>query len=337
MNYSIKKNKSYELALTVDFDKADLEYYLNEARKYLANDLKLDGFRKGKVPLDIAKEKLDKNRVLETAFNLAFRKSFGEVLSKEKLEVIETGNFQVKKNSPQKLVYSVILTVFPEFEIKNYKNIKVDKKEISVSQIEVDEVAESIRKSRAANSRHPELNDDFAKSLGRFKDVQELKDSIEKGLKQEKEIKESQRIQAAILDKIAESARIEIPLILIDRQLDQMMLDLDADLHRQGMELGPYLAKIKKTREALRDEWKPKAETLAKKALILKEIAKKEKIEVGPEEVNGKVDQFLGSFMTPDEAQKNIDLPKLSDQIRQILLNQKVLAFLEKQAEYVSD
>lgn len=333
MNYKLKKNKSYESTLTVDLDKTDLDHYLNEASKHLANDLRLDGFRKGKIPLDVAKEKLDKDQVLETAFNLAFRQSFGEVLSKEKLEVIETGNFQVKENSPQKLVYSVILTVFPEFEIKNYRNIKVDKKDVFISQVEVDKVVESIRKSKAANGAVPELNDDFAKRLGRFQNIGELKASVSDGLKEEKEIRESQRIQTAILDKIAENTKIDLPPVLVSRQLDQMTLDLDADLHREGMELNLFLAKIKKTADQLKDEWKSKAELLVKKALILKEIARLEKIEVAPEEAKVKIDEFLANFPNIEEAEKKIDLVKLGEQIGQILLNQKVLAFLEEEAK----
>mgnify|MGYP001569389580 FL=1 len=332
MKYNLKRNKPYELVLTIDLDKTDLDLYLEEARKRLANELKLDGFRQGKVPAEIAKDKLDQNQVLETAFNLAFRQSFADVLSKEKLEVIETGDFKVKDNSSEKLVYSVSLIVFPECKLKDYKNIKVAKKETGVSEGEVEAVLESIRKSRAASGAVPELNDEFAKSLGRFDNVAELKANVSEGLKEEKNMKESQRVQAAVLDKIAEGTRIDPPPVLVIRQLDQMILDLDSDLHRQGMELNLFLAKIKKTEVELREEWKKKAELLVRKALILKEIARLEKIEVGEEEVKGRVNDFLGNFPNLAEAEKKIDLVKLADQIRQILLNQKVLVFLEREA-----
>lgn len=320
MNYNLRKNKAYELVLTINLDKSDLDHYLNEARKHLANDLKLDGFRQGKAPL------------LETAFNLAFRQSFADVLSKEKLEVIETGGFQVKENSLQKLVYSVSLVVFPDFKVKDYKKIKVGKRETSVSEGEVDAVIESLRRSRAANGAAPELNDDFAKTLGRFKNVAELKTSVSEGLKEEKEARERTRIQAAVLDKIAEGVKVDSPPVLVERQLDQMMLDLDTDLRQQGMELSLFLAKVKKTESRLREEWKAKAGLLVKKALVLREIAKLEKINVGEEEVKGKVQDFLGNFPDIAEAEKKIDLAKLADQIRQILLNEKVLMFLEKEA-----
>lgn len=332
MRYNLKKNKTYELVLTVELDKNELDGFLNEAQKNLANDLKLDGFRQGKAPLDIAKDKLDKNQVLETAFNLAFRQSFADVLSQEKLEVIETGDFQVKENSLQKLVYSVSLVVFPDLRVKDYKKIRVGKKETSVSEGEVDAVIESLRRSRASDGAALELNDDFAKTLGRFDNVAELKANVSEGLKEEKEMRERTRVQAVILDKIAEGVKVDPPPVLVIRQLDQMMLDLDSDLRRQGMEMSLFLAKIKKTESRLREEWKAKAELLVKKALILREIAKLEKIDVGEEEVKGKVQDFLGNFPDIAEAEKKIDLAKLADQIRQIILNQKVLMFLEREA-----
>lgn len=334
MKHSLKKNKSYELKLSVTLDKNDLDYYINEARKHLANDLKVKGFRKGKAPLGIAGDKLDKKEVLETAFNFAFKQSFADILMKEKIDLINAGSLEVRENSAEKLVYSILLTVFPEFRIADYKSIPVKKRDVFVSEEEVAKTLESIRNSRKDGDVVPELNDDFAKSLGRFGNLGELKDSISNGLKKEKEIKESQRVQNFVLDKIAEGTKVEVPPVLTDRQLDGMFLDFDADLHRRGLELGLFLAKIKKTRAELRNEWRPKAEILVKKTLILKEIAKKENIKIEPEEVKEKVNQFLQNFTTVQEAPKNIDLPKLADQIQQILLNQKVLAFLEKEAEY---
>lgn len=334
MKHQLKRTKPYELGLTVTLDKADLDYYLIEAKKYLSNDLKIKGFRQGKVPPQIAKDKLDKKEVLETAFDFAFKQSFADILTREKLDLIDTRNFEVKENSVEKMVYSVLLTIFPEFKLTDYNKIRIQKKGASVSEEEVSKTLEFIRNSRKVNGVIPELNDGFASGLGHFQSLDELKRSIRDGLKHEKEVKESQRVQALILDKVANDTKIEVPPILINRQLDQMTLDLDADLHRQGLEFGLFLAKIKKTQDELRKEWESKAGVLVKKALILKEIAKKENIKIEPEEVKEKVSQFLENFATIDEVKDKIDLPKLTNQIEQVLLNQKVLAFLEKEANY---
>lgn len=334
MRYNLKKNKSYELKLTVTLDKADLDYYVSEAQKYLANDLKIEGSRLGKVPPEIAKDKLDKKQILETAFDLAFKQSFADILLKEKFELIDARGFEVDENSEKKLAYSILLTVFPEFKAADYRRISVDKNDTSVSGEEVSKALELIRNSKKKDGVVPELTDDFARKLGRFENLEGLKDSIGQGLKKEKEMKESQRIKAFVLGKVAGKTKIEVPPVLVIRQLDQMMLDLDADLHREGMELGLFLAKIKKTSEELRKGWQSKAELLVKKALILKEIARIENIKVEPEEVKEKINGLLQNFSSLEEAQKNVDLTKLSSQIEQILLNEKVLALLEKEAKY---
>ncbi len=332
MKYDLKKIKSYELKLSVTLDKTDLDYYVSESEKRLANDLRLKGFRKGKAPPEIAKNKLNKKEVLETAFDFALRQSFADVLIKEKIELISTENLQVKENSLEKLVYSISLITFPEFKLADYHNIPVEKKEVSVSDQEVDQTLEFLRKSRTNDNGSPELNDDFAKNLGQFNSLRELKNSVSDGLKQEKETRESKRIQSTVLDKVAGNTKIEVPPLLIERQLDQMMLDLDADLHRQGLELGLFLAKINKSQDQLRGQWKAKAEILVKKALVLKEIAKIENIKVESEEVKEKINGLLQNFTGLEQVEKNTDLPKLTDQIHQILLNEKVLAFLEKGA-----
>lgn len=332
VNYSLKKTKSYESFLIVTLNKDDLAYHLNEARKNLANELRIDGFRRGKVPVEIAKDKLNAKEVLSAAFDSAFKQSFSDVLAKEKMELIDVGNLEVKENSAVRLVYSVRLTVFPDFKLADYRNIRIRRNAVSVSREEVDKTLGFIRDSRKTDGAIPELTDDFAKGLGRFENLEQLKESVSEGLKKEKEMRESQRIQGLVLDKLAKGTKVEIPPALVEKQLDQLFFDLDADLHQQGLELGPYLAKIKKTSGDLRNEWKPKAELLVKKSLLMKEVAKKEGIKVEPAELKGKVDSFLGNFAALDEAQKNIDLQKLAVQLEQIILNQKVLAFLEKEA-----
>jgi len=332
MKYNLKKNKSYLVNLVVTLDQNDLGHYLEEARKDLANNLRIRGFRKGRAPLEITKDKLNEGHVLNKALDLAMKQSFGEILTKEKIELVDAGSFEVKENSPNRMVYSILLTVFPEFKMADYKNIRIKKNDISVSEEEIDKTVEFIRNSKKQNGVLPEITDEFAKSLGQFKDLKEFRVSVGGGLEQEKQEKESQRIQTFILDKIAGSTKIEVPPLLVDRQLGQMVFDLDADLHRNGLELGLFLAKIKKTQDELKNEWRPKAEVLVKEALIIKEIAKREDMKVEPDEVRERLNQFLQNFATIEKVQKNIDLPGLASQIQQILLNQKVLAFLEKEA-----
>jgi len=426
MNYTIKKQKSCEFQLTVILDKEDLNHYIKEAQKYLTNDLRIEGFRKGKVPLDIAKDKLNKEEVLKTAFDFAFKQSFVEVLIKEKIDLIDFSDFKVKENSAEKMAYVLNLIVFPEFKLPDFRQISVRKKDIKVSEKEVDQVLGFIKQSRTkfkdvdrgieygdkvqidfdirkgnepqeiphvlyhdfifgkvdfypglndklkglkkgdekkftlqmpsdfvkkdlasqtlkfkvkVNSvQEPEkieLNDDFARQVGKFKDIKHLRHSISDGLRMEKVQKESQRIRILILDKISQDVKMDLPKVLIEKQLDKMIAEFDYDLHQQGMELSLYLAKNNKTQDDLRKEWRSKAENLVKKSLILRKIAQVENIKVEQGELEDQVNLYIRNFPNFEGAQKNIDLEKLTDQIHQILLNEKVLAFLEKEVKYI--
>ena len=115
-----------------------------------------------------------------------------------------------------------------------------------------------------------------------------------------------------------------------------MLRDLDNELHQKRMELGLYLAHIKKTQDELRREWRPKAELQAKMGLIARAIAKKEDLSVGEEEVNQELQIVLQQYImsgqggTGSEALQNIDPEKLKSKIRDTLLNEKEFEFLEK-------
>lgn len=328
MTYTIKRLNSYQLQLTVTLEKPDLDFYTSEARKFLANDLKIKGFRKGKAPPNLADNHLDKNKILETAFDFAFKQSLADVLLKEKIELLDIGNFKVKENSSGKLIYTILLTTIPEFKIPDYQKINIKKREITVSQDEVAKVIEFIRRSRAKNGVLPELNDEFAKNLGKFNSFKELEKSVSDGLREEKKQRESQRVRAEILNKISEKTKIEIPEILINRQLDKMINDFDLTLHQEGKELSLWLAKAGKTQDDLRKDWRAKAIDLIKKALILKKIAELENIKVEEKELNLAINQVLGNFSNIDQI-KEIDLKKLSEELNQLLLQEKILAFLE--------
>ncbi len=178
----------------------------------------------------------------------------------------------------------------------------------------------------------PELTDEFAKTLGQFKNVDELKKSIGDGVKMEKEQKEKQRIRLAILEKISEGTKIEIPEPLVEKQLGILIQELDASLHQRGMELNMYLSSIKKTQDDLKKEWKPQAEKQVKNSLILREVAKTEELTVKDEELNDSLAMFLQQFPSP-ESLKDLNQDTLKRNLYEDLLKEKTLQFLEDKAK----
>jgi trigger factor len=174
----------------------------------------------------------------------------------------------------------------------------------------------------------PEINDEFAKNLGKFENLIGLKESIKEGIKMEKENQESQRIRGEILEKIGEGTKIEIPEILIESEKKRMLEDLKNFVTEKfKISFEDYLKEVKKTEKEILENFAKEAEKKVKIALILREISKREKIEVSEEEVKFAINEFLKNY--PIEKTKEIDLDQLKSYYEEAIGNEKVLQFLE--------
>src|SRR3989344_2628165 len=149
MNHTLKKLDTNQTELIVELIRDDLKMYIDRTESEIGKDLQLDGFRKGKVPKDLLKKNLDAKQVLESALDLAMKDSLAQVIEKEKLDVLNADKLEIKENTPDKLVYKVMLTIFPEIKIKDFSNFKVAMRAIQVDQKDVDSTMDTIRASRS--------------------------------------------------------------------------------------------------------------------------------------------------------------------------------------------
>jgi trigger factor len=179
----------------------------------------------------------------------------------------------------------------------------------------------------------PVIDDEFAKSLGNFKSLSEVKKSIKQGLFQEKEIKEKERIRIELIEKIAQDSKIEIPNILIEQELEKMLIELKASIESMSLDFEKYLKEIKKTADELKKDWQKQAEKRVEIALCLQEIAERENIKVSDEEVKEKINQDLKHHPDIKDVEKNIDLAVLKEYTKGVLRNKKVFELLEQEAK----
>lgn len=176
----------------------------------------------------------------------------------------------------------------------------------------------------------PELNDEFAKSLGGFEGLDKLKENIKQGLLLEKEDKEKQEWQELIINKIAEKSSMELPVLLVEQEIERMMAEMKSNASNFGLVWEKYLESLKKTEEEVKKDITPQAEKRAKAMLILREIGKKEKIEISEEELEKEMSVFLRQFPDEQEAKKKIDIEQLKEYTYGIVRNRKVIEMLEK-------
>ncbi len=175
----------------------------------------------------------------------------------------------------------------------------------------------------------PELDDDFAASLGEFKTLGDLEKSIRNGLKQEREAREKEKTRIAIISKIAEESQFETPEILVEGELDKMLREFKMEIAQMGLEFEKYLTGIKKSEDDLKKEWTKKSQERVRIGLVLQAIAGKEKIEPTEQEIEAEAGKVLQAYGRAEQAQKNIDSARLREYTKNTLVNEKVFQFLD--------
>lgn len=176
----------------------------------------------------------------------------------------------------------------------------------------------------------PEFNDEFAKSLGKFSGAEEVRKNISEGILREKKEKEKEKFRTAIIQELAKKfAENELPDILIDAEVEQMLHELKHNIEENGLRFEQYLAQIKKTESDLKSEWRKPAENRVNAHLVIFQVAEHENIKIDEEEVSREADKILARYKNIKDAEKNIDLEKLKAAVNDSLIRQKVLRHLE--------
>ncbi len=172
----------------------------------------------------------------------------------------------------------------------------------------------------------PELTDDYVKSFGKegqFTSVDDFKSKIKEHMTIEKARDVASRHRAKITDSIVEKTTVELPQVMIDAEINQMLAQMEEDLTRAQLKMDDYLGHIKKTKEDLIKEWTPSAEKRAKLQLVLNEIAKKENVTADPSLVDHEVSHLLEQYKDADEKRVRV-------YVASVLQNEATLKKLEE-------
>lgn len=175
----------------------------------------------------------------------------------------------------------------------------------------------------------PEVSDEFARSLGKFKDLEEMRKNVKEGMEEEKKQELREKRRGEIIDGLVEATEVEIPHVLLHEELHKMIGEFEMQLQGMNITFEQYLMQVGKTVDELEKEWEPQANKRIKAALALEEVAKDMEIEVSNEEVEAEMNKTLAQYKKIQDAEKNIDLGKLYNYVKGMMQNEKVLEYLE--------
>ncbi|HEX3105082.1 MAG TPA: trigger factor [Terriglobales bacterium] len=176
----------------------------------------------------------------------------------------------------------------------------------------------------------PELNDDFAKEVGEFTTLDEVRKRIREGMEHERKQAAEREAKDKLLAELIRRNEFEVPEALVEHQVD---LRLDRGLRAlaaQGMS-SEHMKKMDLGR--LRAGQRDQAVQEVKAALLLEKIAEEEKIEVGDEEINNEIDALAKQTnQAPDAIRARLTRDGAVDRIRDRIRNEKALDFLYRQS-----
>ena len=144
MKRVVNKLENSKVEVICDLEQAAWKEAQEKAFNKLAANLEVKGFRKGKVPADIAKKHIDTGSIFNEAINQALQPAFEEVLKEEKLQPFARPSVDVTKVSDTELQLKFVIVLAPEVKLGNYKGLGVKKEAVKVEEKEIDEAIEKL-------------------------------------------------------------------------------------------------------------------------------------------------------------------------------------------------
>lgn len=172
----------------------------------------------------------------------------------------------------------------------------------------------------------PELDDDTVKDSTEFDTVDEYKADVKKKLEEANEKHADSEVEAKIFDKVIENMTAEIPQVMFDNRVNEMIGELEQRLAPQGISLDLYMQYTGQTIDTVKKAYAEQAEKQVKLRLALEKIAKLENIEVTEDELKAEFDKLaeaykldvdqIKQFIHDDDLKKDIAVGKAVDLIK---------------------
>jgi trigger factor len=176
----------------------------------------------------------------------------------------------------------------------------------------------------------PEMNDAFAKELGEFANLDEVRKKIREGMEAERKQAAERESKDKLVTELIKRNDLEMPEALVERQIDLRLERGLRALAAQGMK-SEDMKKMDMNR--LRAGQREQAVQELKAAMLLEKIADQEKIEVGDEEINREVEALAEQSKQPVESiRARLTQEGVLDRIRNRIRNEKTLDYLYHQS-----
>lgn len=424
----VKKQKENEMNLKIETDKSKVNEKLNKVYNDVSYQVKIPGFRKGRIPKNILNLHLGKGYFYDKTTEELIPECYLEAIKKIEIKPInqpEIKVIQIEEDKP--LIFEATVQVIPEVKLGSFDKISVKKEDIKVTKTdlnnEIKRIQESLAQLKVVKDRKakegdflvvdsegsiegkvvegskvekqiiqlgenippefnkklkgssagdekeirilvpkdvkdkktagkeiiykvkiieikekelPELNEDFIKTMGNFKTLDDFRKDVKDKLEKQVEMVNKNNYESKLLEKVTEICEVKVPEVLIKREVEYMMKSLEDDLKAKKLSLQDYYKTIKNDEEKVKKEYGIVAEKRIKQELVFDKISQVENLQVNEKEVKDKI-KTIAEEMKQDPLKVEATFKKNNnlDGIKESIKREKVINFLNKQIKII--
>jgi len=265
--YEIKKLPKRTTEVLLKIPKTDIEKEREAAFNALQKELSVEGFRKGKVPKQIAEKHLSKDVIYQELLKSILSRIYDEVVKKENLQPVISPKIELTKaKEGEDWEVKISLAEKPTVELGSYK--------------------EAIKKMKAEEKKGdiwvPGKNEE----------------------KKEEDSEKKQKQLNMLLTTLLKEVKCDISDLLVDEELDRRLTQLVDDVRKIGLTVENYLKSKNLTIDDLKNRYKKEIEDTYKLEFVLMEVADKENVKVEKTELD-KLFANIASEAEKKAAQEN--------------------------------
>jgi len=180
----------------------------------------------------------------------------------------------------------------------------------------------------------PELDDEWAKSIGDFDSLETVRQEIRADLVSRAQAESEQRLRSAVMRKLLEMHQFEVPETLVQHQTSTRLQEVIRDMIGRGID--PRNQEL--DWEGARDELKLQAQDDVRASMLLEQIAKVENLEVSDEEVEAEIHNIAAAVRQPlEQVRATLTKEGGNRSIANRLRNRKALDLLIQNAQVTEE
>ena len=419
----VEKQEENEVKLKIETDKLEVNSNLDKVYNDVSYQIKIPGFRKGRVPKNILNLHLGKEYFYDKTAEKLIPECYLEAINKNNIQPIDQPEIkviQIEEDKP--LIFEATVQVRPEVKLGSFDKISIQKEDIKVTNTDVNNeikrIQENLAKLKIVKGRQakegdflvvdsigyiegkvvdgskvekqiiqlgkntppefnkkligcsagdekeinilipkdikdekiagkeitykvkiieikekelPELNVDFVKTVGNYKNLDDFREDIKDKLEKQLETLNENNYESKLLEKVTDICEVKVPKILIEREVEYMMKSLEDDLKSKDLSLQDYYKSIKTDEEKVKKEYEIVAEKRIKQELVLDKISQVENIQVTEKEVMDKIETIAKELkQDPLKVEATFKKNNNLDGLKESIKREKIVDFLNK-------